>query len=81
MPTSGGRRPRHIPDGFLSAGDHGRRGRRARLRGAVRAVILAAGRVVADAPTEAILADAPLLARHDLELPACLAPGRIAPRG
>ena len=35
-----------------------------------RAVILAAGRVVADGPTDALLADAPLLAAHDLELPA-----------
>jgi cobalt/nickel transport system ATP-binding protein len=35
-----------------------------------RAVILAAGRVVADGPTRALLADAELLARHDLELPA-----------
>jgi cobalt/nickel transport system ATP-binding protein len=35
-----------------------------------RAVILAAGRVVADGPAEEILADAGLLAAHDLELPA-----------
>jgi cobalt/nickel transport system ATP-binding protein len=34
-----------------------------------RTVILAAGRVVADGPTEALLADAELLARYDLELP------------
>jgi cobalt/nickel transport system ATP-binding protein len=35
-----------------------------------RAVILAGGRVVADGPTRALLGDAALLARHDLELPA-----------
>ena len=35
-----------------------------------RAVILASGRIVADGPCHEILADAPLLARHDLELPA-----------
>jgi cobalt/nickel transport system ATP-binding protein len=35
-----------------------------------RAVILAAGRVVADGPCREILADAELLALHDLELPA-----------
>jgi cobalt/nickel transport system ATP-binding protein len=35
-----------------------------------RAVILSAGRVVADGPTDAILDDADLLAAHDLELPA-----------
>jgi cobalt/nickel transport system ATP-binding protein len=34
-----------------------------------RAVILAGGRVVADGPTDEILADAELLAAHDLELP------------
>ena len=35
-----------------------------------RAVVLAAGRVVADGPCTAVLGDAALLARHDLELPA-----------
>ena len=35
-----------------------------------RTVILAGGRVVADGPTRDLLADAALLARHDLELPA-----------
>jgi len=35
-----------------------------------RAVILAAGRVVGDGPCDEILADAELLAAHDLELPA-----------
>jgi cobalt/nickel transport system ATP-binding protein len=35
-----------------------------------RAVILAAGRVVADGPTAEVLADSALLAAHDLELPA-----------
>ncbi|MGZ8457910.1 MAG: energy-coupling factor ABC transporter ATP-binding protein, partial [Gemmatirosa sp.] len=35
-----------------------------------RALIMAAGRVVADGPSEEILADAALLAEHDLELPA-----------
>jgi cobalt/nickel transport system ATP-binding protein len=34
-----------------------------------RAVVLDAGRVVADGPVAAILGDADLLARHDLELP------------
>ena len=35
-----------------------------------RAVILAAGRIVADAPCHELLADPGLLAAHDLELPA-----------
>ena len=35
-----------------------------------RTVILAGGRVVADGPTDALLADEPLLRAHDLELPA-----------
>jgi cobalt/nickel transport system ATP-binding protein len=35
-----------------------------------RAVILAAGRVVADGPCHDVLADTALLAEHDLELPA-----------
>jgi cobalt/nickel transport system ATP-binding protein len=35
-----------------------------------RAVLLSAGRIVADAPCAELLANAPLLAEHDLELPA-----------
>jgi cobalt/nickel transport system ATP-binding protein len=35
-----------------------------------RAVVLSAGRIAADGPCPTILADAELLARHDLELPA-----------
>ena len=35
-----------------------------------RAVILSAGRIVADSACEQVLADEDLLARHDLELPA-----------
>ena len=42
-----------------------------------RAVILAGGRIVADGDTGAILDDARLLARHDLELPAGLDLARI----
>jgi cobalt/nickel transport system ATP-binding protein len=42
-----------------------------------RTVILAAGRVVADRPTGELLADAELLARYDLELPAGTDPTRI----
>ena len=34
-----------------------------------RAVIMDGGRIAADGPTDAILADAELLAAHDLELP------------
>jgi cobalt transport protein ATP-binding subunit len=46
-----------------------------------RAVILSGGRVVADAPCGALLADAELLARHDLELPAGFDPALVTPRG
>lgn len=42
-----------------------------------RAVVLSAGRVVADGPTASILADAELLARHDLELPRPLDAGPL----
>lgn len=45
-----------------------------------RAVILAGGRVVADEPTERLLADEELLARHDLELPAVVAIDRARGR-
>ena len=45
-----------------------------------RAVIMAAGRVVADGPSEEILADAALLAEHDLELPAGFDLSRIERR-
>ena len=47
-----------------------------------RVVILDKGRVVADGPTREILADAELLAAHDLELPYGFAPaaaGRSLP--
>ncbi|HYH87695.1 MAG TPA: ABC transporter ATP-binding protein [Solirubrobacteraceae bacterium] len=44
-----------------------------------RAVILDAGRIVADRPTLELLGDAELLARHDLELPAGFDLARIAP--
>ncbi len=44
-----------------------------------RAVILAAGRVVADGPIESILADAELLAAHGLELPYSFVPGATRP--
>ena len=37
-----------------------------------RAVILSAGRIVADGPCRELLADASLLAAHDLELPAAV---------
>jgi cobalt/nickel transport system ATP-binding protein len=46
-----------------------------------RAVILSGGRVVADGPAELILADAALLAAHDLELPAGVDLSRIERRG
>jgi len=45
-----------------------------------RAVILAGGRVVADGPCDAVLADRELLARHDLELPAGFDPAAITRR-
>ena len=44
-----------------------------------RAVILSRGRVTADGPCAAVLADAELLARHDLELPAGFDPRRRDP--
>jgi cobalt/nickel transport system ATP-binding protein len=46
-----------------------------------RAVILAAGRIVADAPCREILADAALLSAHDLELPAGCDLERLELRG
>jgi cobalt/nickel transport system ATP-binding protein len=45
-----------------------------------RAVILSGGRIAADGPCEAVLADAELLARHDLELPAGFDPSRVQRR-
>jgi cobalt/nickel transport system ATP-binding protein len=45
-----------------------------------RAVILAGGRIVADADCHELLADDELLARHDLELPAGFALERVARR-
>jgi cobalt/nickel transport system ATP-binding protein len=45
-----------------------------------RAVILAHGEIVADGPTDAVLADAERLARHDLELPAGFDLTRVARR-
>src|SRR5690606_37492451 len=45
-----------------------------------RSLILAGGRIVADAPTAALLADAATLAAHDLELPAGFDPARVARR-
>ena len=45
-----------------------------------RAVILSGGRVVADGPCAALLADPGLLAAHDLELPAGFDPGRVTRR-
>jgi cobalt/nickel transport system ATP-binding protein len=46
-----------------------------------RAVIISAGEIVADAACDEILADAALLAQHDLELPAGFDPGRVERRG
>jgi cobalt/nickel transport system ATP-binding protein len=45
-----------------------------------RALILSGGRVVADGPCSALLADTALLARHDLELPAGFDPARVTRR-
>jgi cobalt/nickel transport system ATP-binding protein len=45
-----------------------------------RAVILSGGRVVADGPCPDLLADAELLALHDLELPAGFDPARVTRR-
>jgi len=45
-----------------------------------RAVILSAGRIAADGACERILANAPLLAEHDLELPAGFEPERVERR-
>ncbi len=45
-----------------------------------RAVILSRGRVTADGPCAAVLADAELLACHDLELPAGFVPDRVTRR-
>jgi len=45
-----------------------------------RAVILSGGRVAADGPCADVLADADLLARHDLELPAGFDPARVTRR-
>ena len=45
-----------------------------------RAVILSAGRIVADGPCSEILGDTDLLAAHDLELPEGFDLGRVALR-
>jgi cobalt/nickel transport system ATP-binding protein len=45
-----------------------------------RAVILSGGRIAADGPCTAVLADAELLARHDLELPAGFDPRLVRRR-
>jgi cobalt/nickel transport system ATP-binding protein len=45
-----------------------------------RAVILSGGRIAADGPCEAVLADPDLLARHDLELPAGFDPSLVRRR-
>ncbi|ADB52710.1 energy-coupling factor ABC transporter ATP-binding protein [Conexibacter woesei] len=46
-----------------------------------RAVILSAGRIVADGSAETVIGDAPLLAAHDLELPAGFRLDAIERRG
>jgi cobalt/nickel transport system ATP-binding protein len=46
-----------------------------------RALLLSAGRFVADGPCGEVLADGLLLARHDLELPAGFDLARLAPAG
>ena len=46
-----------------------------------RAVILDGGRIVADGAVDRVLGDAPLLAAHDLELPAGFDPRRVLRRG
>jgi cobalt/nickel transport system ATP-binding protein len=45
-----------------------------------RAVILSGGRIAADGPCRALLADPELLARHDLELPAGFDPFAVRTR-
>jgi cobalt/nickel transport system ATP-binding protein len=45
-----------------------------------RAVILSGGRIAADGACADVLADACLLARHDLELPAGFDPALVEPR-
>jgi cobalt/nickel transport system ATP-binding protein len=45
-----------------------------------RAVILSGGRIAADGPCDDVLADAELLARHDLELPAGFDPRLVSRR-
>jgi cobalt/nickel transport system ATP-binding protein len=45
-----------------------------------RAVVLSGGRIAADGPCDALLADADLLARHDLELPAGFDPALVRRR-
>jgi cobalt/nickel transport system ATP-binding protein len=44
-----------------------------------RAVLLSAGRIVADGPTHELLADEQLLAAHDLELPEGFDLSRLTP--
>ena len=45
-----------------------------------RAVILSRGRIAADGPCDDLLAEAALLAAHDLELPAGFDPSRVRRR-